>query len=173
MNTDETKSWLWGRHSALACAIASATTAIDQAHKWWMILVFHIEEKGRVAVLPFLDVVYVLNKGISYSLLNMSSQGGQMALAAFALLASVWLWVWSARADSRLLVASLALIIGGAVGNGIDRLTLGGVADFFLAHAYGYSWYVFNIADVAIVAGVAGLLYESLVASRKDATKHL
>lgn len=56
---------------------------------------------------------------------------------------------------------SLGLIIGGAIGNAIDRLRLGGVADFFSFHAYGFHWYVFNIADVAIVAGVLGLLYES------------
>ena len=61
------------------------------------------------------------------------------------------------------MAVSLALIIGGAIGNAIDRLRIGGVADFFSLHAYGYYWYVFNIADVAIVAGVAGLLYESLL----------
>ena len=61
------------------------------------------------------------------------------------------------------MAVSLALIIGGAIGNAIDRLRIGGVADFFSLHAYGYYWYVFNIADVAIVAGVAGLLYESFL----------
>lgn len=69
------------------------------------------------------------------------------------------------------MAVSLGLIIGGAVGNGIDRVLLGGVADFFLLHAFGYSWYVFNIADVAIVAGVAGLLYDSMIASRNDDIK--
>ena len=172
MNTPNAKPWLWGRYSALALAIAGATATLDQAHKWWTILVFHIEEKGRVAVLPFLDIVYVKNTGISYSLLQMDGQLGQYVLAAFALLASIGLWIWIARAaENRLMAASLALILGGAIGNGIDRVTLGGVADFFLAHAFGYTWYVFNLADVAIVAGVIGLLYDSLVSSRKDATK--
>ena len=174
MNTPNAKPWLWGRYSALALAIAGATATLDQAHKWWTILVFHIEEKGRVAVLPFLDIVYVKNTGISYSLLQMDGQLGQYVLAAFALLASIGLWIWIARAaENRLMAASLALILGGAIGNGIDRVTLGGVADFFLAHAFGYTWYVFNLADVAIVAGVIGLLYDSLVSSRKDATKPL
>ena len=167
------QTWLWGHWSRYGLTIALITFVLDQAHKWWMILGYRIEEKGRVAVLPFLDLVYVLNKGISYSLLNMSTREGQWALAAFAFAASIWLWVWCARAESRLMAASLALIAGGAIGNGIDRVTLGGVADFFLAHAYGYSWYVFNIADVAIVAGVCGLLYESLIVSRKGATKSL
>ena len=73
------------------------------------------------------------------------------------------------HAHSKLVSVSLGLIAGGAVGNAIDRLHLGGVADFFSLHAAGYYWYIFNIADVAIVAGVAGLLYDSIIASRKKA----
>jgi signal peptidase II len=97
---------------------------------------------------------------------------GQTALAVFALLAALVLSVWLARgANNRLMAGSLGMIIGGAIGNAIDRLHLGGVADFFLLHAFGYSWYVFNIADVAIVAGVIGLLYESFRASRNGAAK--
>ena len=63
--------------------------------------------------------------------------------------------------------------MGGAIGNAIDRVALGGVADFFSLHALGFYWYVFNIADAAIVAGVAGLLYDSFGPSRKDASKPL
>jgi signal peptidase II len=74
----------------------------------------------------------------------------------------VCLWLWLNRSGAgRLMAIGLGLIIGGALGNAIDRLRLGGVADFFSLHAYGYYWYVFNIADVAIVAGVLALLYES------------
>ena len=174
MSKPTAKPWIWGRYSPLALAIAGSAAILDQAHKWWTILVFHIEEKGRVAVLPFLDIVYVKNTGISYSLFQMDGQRGQYLLASFALLASIGLWIWIARAaESRLMAASLALILGGAIGNGLDRVTLGGVADFFLAHAFGHTWYVFNIADCAIVAGVIGLLYDSFLSSRKDATKHL
>jgi signal peptidase II len=176
MSEMQPRPWVWGPYSALGLAVALPVALIDQAHKWWMILIYRIEEKGRVAALPFLDLVYVINKGISYSLLNMETYRGQLALAAFALVASIALWVWIARsATSRLMAVSLALILGGAVGNGIDRITLGGVADFFLLHAFNrtYTWYVFNIADVAIVAGVVGLLYESLMSSRNDAAKPL
>jgi signal peptidase II len=165
---------LWGPYSRLALMAAVATAVIDQAHKYWMIEVYDIGSKSRVAVTSFLDLVYVKNIGISYSLFNQDSFAGQLALAAFALLASLALWVWVARAATgKLMAVSLGLIIGGAIGNAIDRLVLGGVADFFSAHAYGFYWYVFNIADVAIVAGVAGLLYDSLVASRNDAAKPL
>ena len=168
------KPWFWGPYSALGVAIALPTAIIDQAHKWWMILGLRIAEGDRIQVLPFLDFVYLKNTGISYSMFKMSGPQGQLMLAAFALIASIGLWVYIARgSESRLMAASLALILGGAIGNGIDRVTLGGVADFFLLHAFGYSWYVFNIADVAIVAGVAGLLYDSVVSSRKGAAKPL
>lgn len=162
------RGWLWGPYSRLGISVAVATVAADQVHKWWMLAIYHIEEKGRVSVLPFLDLVYVKNLGISYGL--GAGVVGQGALAAFALVASLGLAVWLARGDmNRLTALSVGLIIGGAVGNAIDRLHLGGVADFFLLHVYGWSWYVFNIADAAIVAGVAGLLYDSVRPSRNRA----
>ncbi len=165
-------SWLWGRWSGLAFAVAAATFLIDQAHKYWMIYVYDIGSRGRVYVTPFLDLVFVKNTGISYSMFDQDSQMGQNLLAAFAILVAIALWIWIARsASGRLMAISLALIIGGALGNALDRVLLGGVADFFSAHAYGFYWYVFNIADVAIVAGVLGLLYDSYKSSRNDAAK--
>ncbi len=167
-------SWLWGRYSRLGLGVALATLVLDQANKWWMIEVYDIAAKGRVAVTPFLDFVFVKNTGISYSLFDQSSMAWQAALATFAALASAALWVWLSRsARTAIMAVSLGLIIGGAVGNGIDRLRLGGVADFYSLHAFGFYWYVFNIADVAIVAGVLGLLYDSLWASRNDAANPL
>ncbi len=164
--------WLWGTFSPLGGRVALTTAVIDQAHKWWMLKVYGIKEGMRVAIAPVLDLVFVKNTGISYSLLDQKSMAGQYVLAGFAVLASLALWTWLARAGtSKLMAWSLGLIIGGAIGNAIDRVTLGGVADFFSAHAFGFYWYVFNIADVAIVAGVVGLLYDSYVASRNDAAK--
>jgi signal peptidase II len=156
------RSVVWSRWAALALAIALATIAVDQAHKFWMLDVYGIEGKGRVEVTPFLDLVFVKNIGVSYSLFNQESAEGQYLLVVFALAASAGLWLWlNWSQGSRLMAISLGLIIGGAIGNAIDRLRIGGVADFFSLHAYGFHWYVFNIADVAIVAGVIGLLYES------------
>jgi len=164
--------WLWGPYSGLGLAVVLATFAIDQIHKWWMIYFYDIAAKGRVAVTPFLDLVYVKNIGISYSMFNQDSIAGQYLLVAFAVLASAVLWIWLSRAaGNRLMAASLALIIGGALGNALDRILLGGVADFFSAHAFGFYWYIFNLADVAIVAGVAGLLYDSYKSSRNGAVK--
>jgi signal peptidase II len=169
-------AWLWGPWSRYGLSVALVTFVLDQVHKWWMILGYGIEAKGRVVITPFLDLVYVLNRGVSYGMFTQGSQSGQIVLALFALVASVGLATWLARGiDNKILAASAGLIIGGALGNGLDRLLLGGVADFFSLHAFGFYWYVFNIADVAIVAGVAGLLYDSFVSSRRgnspDASK--
>jgi signal peptidase II len=168
------RSWVWGPCSRLGLVVAVVTLLLDQASKWWVLDVYRLAERGRVFVTPFFDLVFVKNIGISYSLFDQDSYGGQLMLAGFGALATLALWVWLARGTTnRLLGISLGLIMGGAVGNAIDRLHLGGVADFISLHALGFYWYVFNIADVAIVAGVIGLLYESFVTSRNDAAKPL
>jgi signal peptidase II len=164
--------WLWGPLSPFGLGLAVLTVLVDQAHKWWMLLVYRIEERGRVAVTPFLDLVYVKNLGVSYGMFTQDSPEGQWLLAGFAVLATLALAAWLARGvGDRLVAASLGLIMGGAISNAIDRLVLGGVADFFSFHAYDFYWYVFNIADAAIVAGVFGLLYDSLSPSRNRASK--
>jgi signal peptidase II len=165
-------SWLWGQHAPLGFALLAATFVIDQAHKWWMFNVYDIAARAPVEITSFFDLVLVKNKGISYGMLVQDGHGGQWALAGFAVLTSLGLWIWLVRgAINPLIAAALGLIIGGALGNAVDRVVLGGVADFFHFHAYGWSWYVFNLADVAIVAGVVGLLYDSLRPNRKDAAK--
>jgi signal peptidase II len=170
----ERKSWLWGPFSLLGLSLAVAIVLIDQLHKWWMLSVFDIQAKGRVRVLPFLDLEFVKNTGVSYGLFLQNTRQGQWLLASFAGLAVCAMAVWLARGvTSKLVATSLGLIMGGAASNAIDRLNLGGVADFFSLHAFGFYWYVFNVADVAIVAGVIGLVYDSVFPSRKDASKSL
>ena len=168
------KTWLWGPLSLLGLSLTVAIVVLDQVHKWWMLSVFDIQSKGRVAVLPFLDLEFVKNTGVSYGLFLQNTRQGQWILAGFAGLAVCAMAIWLARGVTNKLVAiSLGLIMGGAASNAIDRLNLGGVADFFSLHAFGFYWYVFNVADVAIVAGVVGLVYDSLVPSRKDASKDI
>ncbi len=167
-------SWFWGRYAPLGLTVAILTCLIDQANKWWMINVVDLPNRGEVPVLPFLNLKFTLNTGISYSLFDMPTYEWQLTLAAIAVVASLALWTWLAQsATNKVMAVSLGLIIGGAIGNGIDRVLLQGVADFYRLHAFGYSWYIFNIADVAIVAGVAGLLYDLYLTSRKDAAKSL
>jgi signal peptidase II len=163
------RHWLWGPHSPFGLGIAALTLLADQAHKAWMLHVYDIGAKGTVTIAPFFDLVLVWNKGISYGLLPQDSALGRLGLIAFALAASLALTIWLARATSRLTAAAIGLIIGGAIGNAIDRIAYGAVADFFAFHAFGFQWYVFNIADVAIVAGVIGLLYDSLFGGHKKA----
>lgn len=162
-------SWIWGRFSGLGMLIAIIFLVADQVHKWWMLAVYDIASRGKVEVTSFFNLVYYSNKGISFSMLQLDG-GGQYLLAGFSALVCVALMVWLARAgDSKLMAAAVGLIVGGALGNAIDRLHLGGVADFFEFHLYGYYWPAFNIADSAIVAGVIGLLYDSFIPSRKGA----
>jgi signal peptidase II len=156
----------WGPFSRLGVIAALVVCAADQALKLWLLFVFRLAEKGRIHVLPFLDLVLTWNKGISYGLFQQEGAFGQWALLAFKVIAVALLWLWLARATGRLTALSLGLIIGGALGNAIDRAAYGAVADFVLSYVntvdFKFSWYVFNLADAAIVAGVAGLLYDSL-----------
>lgn len=165
-------SYAWGRWSALGLTVAVAACIFDQATKFWLLDVFDLGNRGRVTVMPFVDFILTWNKGISYGLFPQEG-AGQWALFAFKILAVVFLWAWLARVSSRRTAVALGLIIGGALGNALDRLHWPGVLDFVLLHAetpsWSFVWYVFNVADVAIVAGVLGLLYESM--RNRDAVK--
>lgn len=163
------RHWLWGPCSPLGLAVAALTVLADQANKVWMLYVYDIGAKQVVTVTPFFDLVLVWNRGISYGLLPQDSQAGRFGLIAFAFAASLALTVWLARITTPLAAVAIGLIIGGAIGNAIDRIAYGAVADFYAFHAFGFEWYVFNIADVAIVAGVVGLLYDSLTRGHKKA----
>jgi signal peptidase II len=146
---------------------AAVACALDQATKVWLLHVYDLAHKGIVALLPVLDLVLTWNTGISYGLFPQESDLGRWLLLGAKLVAVLALWAWLARARTALTAVSLGLIIGGALGNAIDRLAYGAVADFVLFHittaSFNFTWYVFNLADAAIVAGVAGLLYESFV----------
>ena len=166
MTAAPNRSMLWGPFSRLGLAVAIAAAAVDQASKLWIIYGADLGARGRITLLPFLDLVLTRNTGISYGLFPQEGPLGQWALLALKAIAVVLLWIWLARASSRLTAVALGLIIGGALGNAIDRLAYGWVADFVLLHVttatFNFEWYVFNIADAAIVAGVVGLLYETL-----------
>ena len=116
---------------------------------------------------PFLELVVVWNQGISYGLFKQHRKSGRWALVAVQIAAAVGLSLWMAGRSGRILVLSLALIVGGAAGNAVDRIAYGAVFDFVHFHVGAWSWYVFNVADIAIVAGVIGLLYDSLVLERR------
>lgn len=166
------RSYIWGRFSQLGLVTALIACAVDQAHKYWMIHIYDIPGRGLVHITPFLDLVLVWNRGISYGLFQQHSAVGRTVLIVISLLTILALLAWIARVDDRLTALSLGLIIGGALGNAIDRGVYGAVADFFSLHAWGYHWYVFNLADMAIVAGVALLLYETFTSRDADGHKN-
>ncbi len=163
-------TYLYGPPTRFGLAVALVGALVDQAVKLWLLFGFDLPERGVVHLGPVLDLVPTWNTGISYGLFQEAGPLGQWGLLALKAVAVVLLWVWLARAETRLTVLSLGLIIGGALGNAVDRLAYGAVFDFALFHVetttWRFSWYIFNLADVWIVAGVIGLLYEFLVAGR-------
>jgi signal peptidase II len=158
---------LWGALSPLGLSMAVLSFIADQWFKWWMLHVVDISAVQPIVVTPFFRLILAWNQGVSYGWFAQGGDLGQLILIGLSILAAIALWIWLARTASPLAAAALGLIIGGALGNALDRIIYGAVADFFLFHALGFSWYVFNIADIAIVAGVAGLIYESVTESRR------
>lgn len=143
-------------------AFALAALVVDQASKLVVLHGVDFGPNGIVPVTPFLDIVYAWNTGISYGLFSQGADGWWL-LGGLKVIAAVLFWLWLARVDRRLEAAALGLLIGGALGNAIDRAAYGAVFDFVSLHAFGFYWYVFNLSDVAIVAGVGLLLYDSLI----------
>ena len=154
-------------HLRYGVIAAIATLVLDQASKFWLVRIFDIAQRGTVKLTPFFDLVLAWNQGISFGWFQNDGAGAQIVLMAIKAVAVVVLAVWMARSRTLIATVALGLIIGGAIGNGIDRLAYGAVVDFALFHLQiggnTYNWYVFNLADVAIVAGVAALLYDSLL----------
>src|ERR1700720_4571666 len=157
------------RNSRLGPGIIAAVAVLilDQASKVWLLFVFDIGHRGAVKVTPFFDLVLAWNVGISFGWFQNDSQAAQIVLMVIKAVAVIVLAVWMARSRTLLATVALGLIIGGAIGNAIDRFAYGAVVDFALFHLQiggkTFNWYVFNLADVAIVAGVAALLYDSFL----------
>ena len=148
--------------------IAAVITLIaDQASKFWLVHVFDLAHRDPVRLTPFFDLVLAWNIGISFGWFQNDSALAQFALMAVKAVAVIALAIWMARSRTLLATIALGMIIGGAVGNAIDRIAYGAVVDFALFHLRigekTFNWYVFNLADVAIVAGVIALLYDSLL----------
>jgi len=164
----DVRKYLYGPLTGFGVGVAVLTAAADQALKLWLLRGLDLAAHGTVRLGPFIDLVLVWNPGISYGLFPQVGPLGQWALLAVKAVAVVLLWIWLSHSASRLSALALGLIIGGAIGNAIDRVAYGAVADFVLFHittaTWAFRWYVFNLADVGIVAGVVGLLYESTLA---------
>ena len=143
--------------------MAAIVLAADQASKYWILNGLDLPALGSVAVLPVLNLTMVWNHGVTFGLLNGLGRAGPLLLTGVAVAVVGLLVVWMRRTGRASVAAALGAIAGGAIGNVIDRLRFGAVVDFIHAHAFGWSWYVFNIADAAIVCGVGVLLLDSLL----------
>ena len=152
------------RNLGIIAAVVSLIA--DQGSKFYLLYVagfVHMGPGQSIPVLPFFNLVMVWNPGISYGLFPASSWIGTAALVVFSVIAVVGLswWLWNTTSQS--LAIGLGLVTGGAIGNNlIDRVVYGRVADFFHFYAFGYDWYVFNIADTAITLGAIAIVYEVL-----------
>ena len=136
--------------------MAIVVIILDQMTKWW-ILTSVMTPPQRIPVTGIFDLVLVYNRGVSFGLLGGAPSWATAALIIFALLLSMALCIWMWRADSLLLGTALGFVVGGALGNVIDRFLHGAVVDFLDFHAAGYHWPAFNVADSAVCVG-AGIL---------------
>lgn len=143
-------------------AMAMGVFAADQASKYWILNGLRLPDRGMVEILPVLNFVMVWNHGITFGMFSNPSllAGTILALIALAVVAGLIAWLW--RVERLTTTLAIGAITGGATGNVLDRVRHGAVVDFIEAHIGPYSWYVFNVADAAIVCGVGVLLLESL-----------
>lgn len=148
-----------------AYGLAAVVIGLDQITKAWMLYGLHIREAGQVQVLdPFFNLTFVLNRGVSFGLLT-GGETGRWLLTAFSIAVAGLLAWWATRAERRLLMAAIGLIMGGALGNVIDRIRFGGVVDFLDFSGLYFPW-VFNVADSAISIGVLLLVLDSFLSER-------
>ena len=154
----------------LGLVIAVAILAVDQISKYLLIGVMQENRFQPIEITPFFNLVMVWNRGVSFGLFASDLEAMLWVLTVLAIGVSIGLLIWLYRAANRWLAIGLGLVIGGAIGNAVDRVVYGAVADFFDFHLAGVGhWPAFNIADSAIVVGVGFLLIDSLFA---DARSH-
>lgn len=151
-------------------AVAGVVLVLDQASKWW--IVARVMDPPRtIEVTPFFNLVMAWNRGVSFGLFANDSKWGSWLLSGLALAITVALLVWLAKAENRVQALAIGMVVGGAVGNVIDRLRFGAVADFLDIHVAGWHWPAFNLADSGISIGVALLLFDALFGGRQSNIK--
>jgi signal peptidase II len=158
----------------LGVIVGLVVLLVDQASKWWVLNGLDLPALRQVVLLPVLNLTMVWNTGVTFGLLNGLGEWGHVLLAVIALAVVVALGFWLRRAESRVVAVAIGSIAGGAIGNVIDRVRFGAVVDFIHAHVdtpWGdLSWYVFNVADAAIVCGVAVLVIDAQFSKRREST---
>ncbi|MGC2857296.1 signal peptidase II [Novispirillum sp. DQ9] len=148
------------RSLIVGLGVAALIIVLDQVSKN-LILGHLLANPGTIVLAPFLNIVMAWNTGVSFGMFN-DGTVSPWFFFGLSVLISTGLAVWMARTDARLLIAALAMIIGGAIGNAIDRVRWGAVFDFIDVHAFGWHWPAFNVADAGITVGAALLILDSL-----------
>ncbi len=156
-----------GRGLTLALAIAVLILAADQVSKTLVIALMAGRGFEPLDVTANLSVVMVWNRGVSFGMLSGGDETVRWAFTGLAFAVAAGLVVWAARVANPWQAAAAGLVAGGAVGNGVDRIMYGAVADFIDLHAGRWSWPAFNVADSAITAGIALLLVHALLSGRR------
>ena len=150
-----------------AYALALAVIVLDQLTKFWVLEGLRLDERGSIEILPVFSLTMVWNRGVSFGGLQAETEWARWALAGFSAVVAVLLILWARRAERPLLAVALGLVIGGAIGNLIDRVRFGAVADFLDVSGLGFFPWVFNVADSAISVGVILLIADSFIPHRR------
>ncbi|QGN54820.1 signal peptidase II [Novosphingobium sp. Gsoil 351] len=157
-------------HRASGYALALGVFALDQLVKWLMLAPLALREVGQVVLLPIFNFTYVENHGVSLGMLTADSDAQRWALVAVTAAIAVGVAVWISREKNRWDIVALGLVLGGALGNIVDRARFGYVVDFLDLHFGAFRpFMVFNVADAAITCGVVLLLARSLLLRDKPA----
>ncbi|MGE5477656.1 MAG: signal peptidase II [Bacteroidales bacterium] len=160
--------------------LAAIIIVLDQISKWWIVervmrpeglLDTPFYTPLRINVLPFFDLVMAWNRGVSFGILNNDGRWNALLLSLLSVAVSVGLVMWMRKAHSRLVLLALGGIVGGALGNVVDRVRWGAVADFLDVHLMGYHWPAFNLADSAITVGAVLLVLDALF-TKSSSTKN-
>lgn len=151
---------------AYGIIVALTTVILDQISKWWLLHVYQLVERGTVELLPFLNLVVVQNYGVSFGMLGNFGVANSTLMIALTTGITVSVLVWLSRTEHVFLARGLGLVIGGAIGNIIDRFRFGAVFDFLDFHINAWHWPAFNIADSAICIGVGLILLDSFLCNK-------
>jgi signal peptidase II len=154
----------------LGIGLAVLIVIADQLTKFWIYQMLVVEGPRAIEIASFFNLVTVWNYGVSFGMFSGSALGAWIFIAIASAI-SIALAVWLLRTDNRLITASLGLILGGALGNVVDRIRFGAVFDFLDFHVAGWHWPAFNVADAAIVVGVAVLFMDSLFGEGREGKK--
>ena len=153
----------------LGFGIAILVTVLDQVSKWWIVNLV-MKPPAIVEVIPVFNLVLGYNRGVSFGMFGSDSELGRWLLSALAILIISALIIWLLRIEKFRLAVALGLIIGGAVGNVIDRIIIGAVVDFLDFHLAGFHWPAFNVADMGITCGAALLIWDAIFDQNFDNT---